>query len=267
MAENNPFGINTGPGPGDVTTATSQSFPQVNTAVNQWNVGSIKGLANENVRFQDRTRVIPTLTIAGVTMVPPKNAPLTPSIIEKIRSLMPDIQRDFLWILELDLRRIVDITGYQISDVNDNAGTRLSVVCKSFTPPAISLSPIIDPYMGEEQVFPGAKKYAHTAAIQLTEFEDGLSYRLMNMWSEAINSSDPRNSNAGGSYFGRKRNGYAVDAYIHQYSYDMQSITQSNWMTNCWISSLQQPTLTWNNAGAVVTATGQLTFDKYLPLV
>jgi len=179
---------------------------------------------------------------------------------------MPDPQRNFMWVM------VVDMSSFFLVEASiPGHGERLPINCRSVTPPAVITDFVVDKFMGDEIVYPTVTHNDHTMNLVFDEREDGLSYKLMELWTQEINFMDSRVGLAGSMHAVKGGDitpfGYTRNCYFFKLSYDNKAVTGGWVATNAFPNKFQSSNLDYKGAGAIMTVNVTLAFDKWFSVL
>jgi len=206
-----------------------------------------------------------TLTIESEADSMKKAASL---LIENRLALLPDVQRNFSWIISVDLTPYMNATSIP---GNMSVEERLAVACQQVTPPAAQLEQIEENFMGDKQYHAGKRSFAGTMQLAFIEREDGITMKAWELWANEVFNNDHR-LGLGGSYHVSKRGtataaGYSRNLYVWNLNYENTAITQGHVALNAWPTQFSATPLAYSGAGSAMQVNVTVSLDKWLPVL
>jgi len=189
-------------------------------------------------------------------------------LIENRHAGLADIQRNFAWIVTVDLSAYMGITSVPGVTTIDE---RFGLTCQQVTPPAMNIEQIAEEFMGGKQYHAGKRTFAPSMQIVFTEREDGLTLKAWELWMNEVFNNDHR-LGLGGSYHAAKRSGkvdpgYSRNVYIWQLNYANTAITMAHVALNAWPMSITATPLSYTGGSSSMQVTVTLSLDNYLPVL
>jgi hypothetical protein len=173
--------------------------------------------------------------------------------IEGRAKVLPDIQRNWMW--ELQIPGIGDVTNGIMGNDED-----LVIRARTAVIPSRGNEPIESNFIGMKQFFPGKPTFGHSFAVTIEETENQIVHQALTAWQNLVFNISPKDPTGGASLAPFKR-AATKDIYLLMYKYNQYPIEKKIHFYNCFIQNIDDVSMDYTgNESVKFTATFQFDF-------